>query len=200
MAITIIDYDTGNLKSLQNALTFLGVKSVLCSSPQILKKAEKIILPGVGAFGFAMRNLQQKGFAQVLKEKVMFGSPILGICLGMQLLFSVSEEDRKCKGLNFISGKVKKLKGNFKVPHTGWNNIEVVKESILLKKLPPKAFAYFVHSYICVPDDPTLVVGVTEYGQRFCSTIENNNIFGTQFHPEKSQEVGLQILRNFAEI
>lgn len=196
--ITIIDYGAGNLKNLKNAFDYLGVPNKISSDPIELLAAERLALPGVGAFGFAMQNLRDRGLEKVLLEKAQ-DTPLLGICLGMQLLLSESEEGGRFSGLNLIPGQVRRFQVDLKVPHIGWNTLEPHQNSILLRALPKPAYAYFVHSYFCVPENPAHVVAETNYGVNFASMIQKEHIFGMQFHPEKSQETGLQIIQNFME-
>ena len=198
--ISIVNYGVGNLKSLQNAFQFLGFESELINSPEELLRADKVILPGVGAFSFAMNNIHELDLKDALLEKARNGVPILGICLGMQLFFSRSEERGEHKGFSLIDGQVLKMNGDLKVPHMGWNEINFKRDSILSKNLPPSRYGYFVHSFYCEPGDANVVIATTEYGETFACAVESENIFGVQFHPEKSQELGLQILKNFAEI
>lgn len=198
--ITVIDYGAGNLKSLGNALRYLGIHYELTVEPAAIAKANKLILPGVGAFGYAMRCMHERGIAEATIEKVRKGTPLLGICLGMQLLFTDSDEFGADRGLNLIPGVVRRFDGVDKVPHMGWNEVDISRESRLLKNLPDSHYAYFVHSYFCRPDEPGTAVGATVYGDTFCSVVEKDHIFGAQFHPEKSQEFGLALLRNFGEI
>jgi len=198
--ISIIDYGVGNLKSLLNALSFLGFERELIDSARQVLAAEKLILPGVGAFDYAMQNIHQLGLESAIIEKTKSGAPIIGICLGMQLLLSKSEEAKKHSGLGLIPGQVKRMRSRFKVPHMGWNEISIQRPSTLLKAAPQTRYGYFVHSFVCEPDDETAVVATTTYDSDFVSVIEKKNIFGTQFHPEKSQELGLHILKLFAEI
>ncbi|MFQ5651382.1 MAG: imidazole glycerol phosphate synthase subunit HisH [bacterium] len=199
--ISIIDYGVGNLRSLQNAFRFLGVQSEIVDSPAALARATKIVLPGVGAFGFAMQNLQSRGLVPPLLQKARNGTPLLGICLGMQVLLTDSQEGGSCSGLGLIPGSVQRIDCGEKVPHIGWNEIVVANpRSTLLRNLPPSRFAYFVHSYVCAPADHAVVAACCEYGTSFCAVIEKDTLFGVQFHPEKSQELGLQILKNFAEL
>jgi len=198
--ISIVNYGVGNLKSLRNAMQFLGFESELIHSPEGILRAEKLILPGVGAFSFAMDNIRKLNLKDALLEKAGSGVPVLGICLGMQLFFSRSEERGEHKGFDLIPGQVLKMNGDLKVPHMGWNEINFNGTSILTRNLPPSRYGYFVHSFYCQPEDSNTVIATTEYGETFACAVESENIFGVQFHPEKSQELGLQILRNFAEI
>lgn len=197
--ITIIDYGAGNLKNLKNAFDFLGFPNQISSSPDEIKNAEKLVLPGVGAFGYAMQNLRERGLADSLLERVQQGTPLLGICLGMQLLLSESEEGGQFTGLNLIPGKVRRFQVELKVPHMGWNTLEPRNQSKLVQKLPQQAFAYFVHSFYCAPENPAHIIAETNYEINFASMIQKDHIFGVQFHPEKSQETGLKIIQNFME-
>lgn len=199
-ALTIVDYGVGNLKSLRNALSFLGVGYEISSDPDFVAGAGKVILPGVGAFGYAMDCMVERGLADAIRLHAAEGRPILGICLGMQLLFSHSDEGDGQAGLDLIPGKVRRFVGDLKVPHMGWNEVEICADSSLLKNPPQSRFAYFVHSYFCEPADPASVAGKTDYGREFCSVVSCGAIHGAQFHPEKSQEFGLRLLKNFAEI
>ena len=198
--ISIIDYGVGNLKSLSNALNFLGFKSELISSPEQVLAATKIILPGVGAFDYAMQNIHQLGLESAIIEKAKSGAPMLGICLGMQLLLSNSEEAKEHSGIDLIPGQVKRMTSRFKVPHMGWNEITIQRPSTLLEAAPQTRYGYFVHSFVCHPEERNAVVATTAYDGEFASVIEKENIWGTQFHPEKSQELGLHVLTRFAEI
>jgi len=199
MMISIVDYGVGNLKSLQNALKFLGIESELVQSADAIAAAGHLILPGVGAFAYAMQNLRRQGLVQPIIDQAQQGTPILGICLGMQLLLTESDEGRRTPGFDLIPGAVRQLSGPVKVPHIGWNDIELTRPSPLFKALPASRYAYFVHSYFCDTTD-SAAVATTEYGGTFPSAIERENVFGVQFHPEKSQEFGLQILKNFVEL
>lgn len=197
--ISIVDYGVGNLKSLSNACRFLGLACQLISTAADVRRSEKLILPGVGHFKYAMENIHGLKLADALIESARNQTPILGICLGMQLLFTESEEGGISSGLDLIGGKVTRFRVDLKVPHIGWNEITVQKRpSNFLTHLPQSRYAYFVHSYFCQPKNPNTVIGTTEYGHPFPSAVASGNIFGVQFHPEKSQEFGLQILRNFA--
>ncbi len=198
--IVIIDYGAGNLKNLKNAFDFLNVSTEITSDPNIVIQASKMLLPGVGAFGFAMENLKSKKLDEVIIKNVQNGIPLFGICLGMQLLFTESEEAGRHCGLNLVPGKVVRFEIALKVPHIGWNTLIKQHDSPLIRDLKDDSDAYFVHSYHCVPDDPKNMITETEYGIKFCSMVQRNHVFGAQFHPEKSQEVGLKILQNFVEL
>ncbi|GBR77519.1 imidazole glycerol phosphate synthase subunit H [Candidatus Termititenax dinenymphae] len=203
MKTVIIDYGMGNLRSVQKAVESLGYAAEISSDPQIVTEADKLILPGVGAFPQAMENLQKKDLLPAIKAAL--DRPFLGICLGMQLLLSSSEEFGLTDGLNALPGRVEYFRksvnfpADLPVPHIGWNDVRQKKDT-LFKGLPETFTAYFVHSYYAVPDAASVVSGVTDYGIDFCSALEKDNIFGVQFHPEKSGENGLQILKNFLEI
>ncbi len=197
--IGIIDYHLNNLRSVQKAFEKAGVRSFISDKGHELRTAEKIVLPGVGAFGTAMENLKKLGLIEILNDHVSSRQPMLGICLGMQLLFTTSHELGDHGGLGYLRGEVRQFSPSVKVPHMGWNQIEIVKKSPVVKNVVENSFAYFVHSYYVVPlDDVT--VAETEYGHRFASIVQKENIFGIQFHPEKSQETGLQLLKNFASL
>lgn len=198
--ICIVDYGVGNLKSLKNAFQFLGFKSKCSSSVDEILSAERLVLPGVGAFAYAMQNIRRLKLENVLPEKANQGTPILGICLGMQLLFARSHEGGCHVGLNLIPGHVLKIEGALKVPHVGWNQIIKSKPARLLKGLSSTGYGYFVHSYYCEPEDSDIIIATTEYGSTFASAVAKDLVFGVQFHPEKSQELGLTILKNFAEL
>lgn len=196
--ITIIDYGAGNLKNLKNAFDYLGYPNQISGDPADISTADRLALPGVGAFGFAMQNLRDRGLETVLLEKAQ-KTPLLGICLGMQLLLSESEEGGRFTGLNLIPGQVRRFQIDLKVPHIGWNTLEPRQDSILVRALPKPAYAYFVHSYFCAPENPAHAIAETNYQISFASMIQKDHIFGVQFHPEKSQETGLQIIKNFME-
>jgi len=198
--ITIIDYGAGNLKNLKNAFDFLKAPAEITNEITRIKNATKMVLPGVGAFDFAMKNLKAQGLDEIILKKVQAGVPLFGICLGMQLLFTSSEEGGAVTGLNLIPGQVKRFQIQEKVPHIGWNTLIPKNDSPLIRELPAEAYAYFVHSYHCVPTDANHIVTETDYEIRFTSMIHKDNVMGAQFHPEKSQEVGLNILQNFVEL
>jgi len=205
--IAIIDYGMGNLGSVQKAFARIGYPAAIVADPAQVRKAEKVVLPGVGAFGAAMENLRATGMDAAVRESIAAGKPFLGICLGMQLLLSVSEELGIHEGLGIIPGKVVRfdLSGlpnaaELKIPHMGWNRIRIRKEIPLLRGIPDGSMVYFVHSYYCAPTDPEVVAAVTDHGIDFCSIIGTGRLFATQFHPEKSGAVGLAMLRNFASL
>lgn len=199
VTITVIDYGIGNLRSVTKALEFLGCQVTLTSDPNEVMRANKLVLPGVGAFGAGMRNLTQLGLVDAIRDAVQRGTPLLGICLGLQLLFDESEEMGRHEGLKLVRGKVVRFPetNNIRIPHMGWNALKIRKSEPLFKGVPDGAMVYFVHSYFPVPDDNSVIAATTEHGVEFVSAIAIDNIFGTQFHPEKSSKVGLQILRNF---
>ena len=199
MKIAIIDYGSGNVGSVKNALNYLGVQSILTSDKNEIKTADKIILPGQGRFGDVMNKLKQKGLDKILVQELKKGKPYLGICIGLQILFDKSEENPGVKGLGIIKGDVKKFKINQKVPQIGWNQAEQNKESVLFNKLNKKNY-YFVHSYYVEPIDKSVTLAQTGYGIEFVSAIEINNLFAVQFHPEKSGKIGLQLLKIFCEV
>ncbi len=200
MTIAILDYGAGNLRSVELAFARLGVPTVVTSDAAVAMQADGLILPGVGAFADAMQALKNSGLIPALEHAKETGKPLLGICLGMQALFEGSEEGEGVDGLGFVKGFVRRLPDTegLKIPHMGWNDIRGEKESPLLKDLPDEPYVYFVHSYACFADDAADVLTTTDYGVRFCSSVQRGNIFGTQFHPEKSGRVGEQMLKNFA--
>lgn len=198
--IAIIDYGMGNLASVRNALYKLGYPAFITRNKEEVLKAGKVILPGVGAFADAMDNLVSTGMDQVVKQVIAEGTPLLGICLGLQLLFTTSEENGIHKGLDIIKGHVTKLPDGLKIPHMGWNQIEPREDSRLFGGIEPGSFCYFVHSYYVKPDDDTYTAAKTFYATGFTSAVEKGSLFATQFHPEKSGTVGLKILKNFGEI
>jgi glutamine amidotransferase len=206
-SITIIDYGMGNLRSVQKAFEQVGCQAVVTADPAVAAQADKLVLPGVGAFRDCMRNLADGGFVAPIKAHVDAGKPFLGICLGLQLLFTESEEFGRHQGLGVIPGRVVRFPDGareggapLKVPHMGWNRIGIRRPAPLYRGVPDGSFVYFVHSYYVVPDDPAVIATETGYGRPFCSSIWRDNVMATQFHPEKSQAVGLQMLRNFGEL
>lgn len=200
--IAIIDYGAGNLQSVKKALDFIGAESVITDNIETINACDRILLPGVGSFGDAMDSMTQKGLVQTVKENALSGKPFLGICLGLQLLFEESEESPGVKGLGIFKGKIKKFSPDMglKIPHIGWNSLKIKQKDTLFKDIPENSYVYFVHSYYLHADDENEIATVTNYGIDFHSAVGKNNIFATQFHPEKSGDVGLQILRNFASM
>lgn len=200
--IAIIDYQMGNLRSVQKGFEKVGHASTITSDPEVLARAEKIVLPGVGAFGDAIAEIRRRELVAPIREAVERGKPFLGICLGLQLLFEAGYEGGTHEGLGILPGKVVRfeLPHEFKVPHMGWNSLSVRRSVPLLAGLDGDTFCYFVHSYYVVPRDRDVIAAETDYGGPFCSMICRDNLCATQFHPEKSQRVGLQMLKNFAEL
>ena len=192
----IVDYGVGNLMSVSNALNYLGAESLITKDRRDLELADAIILPGVGAFPDAAEKLRQPGLDQVLMEQAE-KKPILGICLGMQLLFQQGEEVRPCPGLGFVKGTVKLIETDKKLPHIGWNSLKFYNQSPLFAGLEEGSYVYFVHSFCGMAEDPAQVIATTDYGPQVVAAVQSGNVYGTQFHPEKSGEVGLHILRNF---
>jgi len=202
--IAIIDYGIGNLRSAEKAFQHLGFDASLVSDPAALLSAKKIVLPGVGAFGECMANLKGHGFVEPLLQAVGAGKPLLGICVGLQMLFEGSEETPGISGLGILKGTVKRFSGAafegpnaLKVPQIGWNALSFPREHVLFKGLATNSYVYFVHSFYAHPDDPADVLATAEYGLRFCAAAGRDNIAGVQFHPEKSQTVGLGIIKNW---
>jgi imidazole glycerol-phosphate synthase subunit HisH len=202
--LAVIDYGAGNLRSVLHALNHLGVESIrVVHAPHELRGADKIILPGVGAFGAGMQKLHEQDLVKPLKDAVVMGIPYLGICLGMQFLFDYSDEMGTHAGLGLLPGYVTRFPDHpsYKVPHMGWNQLQPQRaNSALLKNVPFGSYAYFVHSYYCVPANPQDAILCVDYGIPFTAGVQRNNIMGVQFHPEKSQKTGLQILANFLGI
>jgi glutamine amidotransferase len=200
--IKIIDYGMGNLRSVQKAFERVGADAQVISKPEDVASADKLVLPGVGAFRDAIDELRRQELVEPLREHLAAGKPFLGICLGLQLLFDVSYEDGEWEGLGIIPGKVVRFddQPGLKIPHMGWNQLERPDDSPLFAGIPHDAYFYFVHSYYVIPNDPAVIAARTVYGQPFTSAISRGNLFATQFHPEKSQQVGLRLLRNFADL
>jgi glutamine amidotransferase len=200
--IAIVDYQMGNLRSVQKALEKVGHAAEITSDPQVLGRADKIILPGVGAFRDAIAELRGRDLVGPIKDAIEAGKPFLGICLGLQLLFDVSHEDGEYEGLGIVSGEVIRfqLPPEYKVPHMGWNQAKIVRRAPILDGIEEGAHFYFVHSYYVVPTDRDLVAIEAEYPDPFCAMVWRDNLFATQFHPEKSQANGLRLLKNFAEL
>ena len=194
--IAVIDYGAGNLHSVKNALDYIGTDAIITGDSEEILNADAVILPGVGAFGDCMASLNQRGLVDTVKKVAKSGKPFLGICLGLQLLFEESEESPGVEGLGIFKGKIVKIpdKG-LKIPHMGWNNIEIAKDSKILSGNP---FVYFVHSYYLQTEDKELISAYTEYGEKLAIAVERDNIVAVQFHPEKSGDAGMEILRKFA--
>lgn len=197
--IGIIDYGMGNLQSVENAIQRQGGQCQISSLPSQLEQADKLILPGVGAFGDAMALIRERGYDQLIWRAIEQGKPVLGICLGMQLLFDCSAEFGEHQGLGILPGRIVRFQTDLKVPHMGWNLLEKKKPSCLWAGLPEQAYVYFVHSYH-LETEADIVIATTDYGKPIQVAVEQGNVFGLQFHPEKSGDVGLKILANFIQI
>ena len=195
----IVDYGVGNLKSIVNAMDYLGLSSKITGRADELERADALILPGVGAFPDAADKLRASGLDRVVIAQAE-QKPVLGICLGMQLLFDRGEEVRPCEGLGLVSGTVEKIATDRKLPHIGWNSLTFPNPSPLFRGVEPGSYVYFVHTFCALPADPADVLALTDYGVPVTAAVGRGNVYGCQFHPEKSGEVGLQILRNFGEL
>jgi glutamine amidotransferase len=198
--IAIIDYGVGNLRSVQRAFEHVGAEVTVTARQETIESASAVVLPGVGAFGKAMSSLERAGLTGVIRQVIAQGRPFLGICLGLQLLFEESDEMGQHKGLGVFGGQVKRFEIDLKVPQIGWNQIHIQQASPLLEGVADGSYAYFVHSYYVAPADPEIVLTTTDYEIDYASIIGQGNVFGIQFHPEKSQAVGLRILRNFTAL
>ncbi len=200
--IAVIDYDAGNLKSVEKALIYLGADPVITRDQEQIQKADKVILPGVGAFGDAMEKLHRYQLVEVIREIAASGKPLFGICLGQQLLFERSVETRGVEGLSILEGEILRIpdKEGLKIPHMGWNSLTIRPGARLYKGIPQQSYVYFVHSYYLNAKEESIVAATTEYSTLIHASVEKDNIFACQFHPEKSGEVGLQILKNFIEL
>lgn len=196
--VAIIDYGVGNLRSVEKAFAVTGCEAIVTGDKSELCAAERLVLPGVGAFGACMKALKERALDQLLSERARAGTPLLGVCVGMQLLFEESDEFGSTPGLGLLKGRVHKFANDLVVPHVGWNRIHQKRPHALFEGVADGAFCYFVHSFYCQPAVETVVTGETEYGGRYASVVAEKNICGVQFHPEKSQDVGLHMLRNFA--
>ena len=197
MKVAIIDSGVGNLRSVEKAFAATGCEATVTGDESELRAAERLVLPGVGAFGACMRALTERGFDQLVRERASQGTPLLGVCVGMQLLFEESVEFGSTPGLGLLKGRVQRFSNGLVVPHVGWNRIYQTQLHALFDGIEDGSFCYFVHSFYCNPSDERVVVGETEYGGRYASVVAKKNVCGVQFHPEKSQEVGLRMLRNF---
>jgi glutamine amidotransferase len=204
--IAIIDYNVGNLHNLKNALDYQGLPNRIVREAHELDGADHIILPGVGAFKPAMERLREAGMEPVVRELVASGVPFLGVCVGLQLLFDESDEDGLHEGLGLLRGRIVRFKGRdaqggaLKVPQIGWNQVAWQHPDPLVEGIADQSYFYFVHSYYALPNDPAEALGITEYGERFAAVVRHGNVWGVQFHPEKSQNAGLRLLKNFAAL
>jgi len=196
--VGIIDYGVGNLRSVEKAFAAVGCDAVVSADEEILQTVDRLVLPGVGAFGACMRALTERGFDRLVTERVAQGTPLLGVCVGMQMLFEESEEFGTTRGLGLLPGRVIRFSDDLVVPQVGWNQISQRQAHPLLQGIADGAFFYFVHSYYCEPADSSFVLGETDYGVAYASVVAHENISGVQFHPEKSQAAGLRLLANFA--
>ena len=200
--IAIIDYDAGNVRSVEKALTALGQDTVVTADPGTILQAERVVLPGVGNFGDAIGNLHRFQLVSVIEETIRKGTPFLGICVGLQLLFEGSDESPGTPGLGLLPGRIRRIPPaeGLKIPHMGWNSLQLTKKSCLFENLEPDPFVYFVHSYYLDAGDKSIVTARTEYGVTIDAAVEKDHLFACQFHPEKSGSTGLQILKNFLRV
>jgi glutamine amidotransferase len=196
--VAIIDYGVGNLRSVEKAFAATDCSAVVSSDEKILREAERLVLPGVGAFGACMKALNERGLDTLVRERVAKGTPLLGVCVGMQMLFEESDEFGTTAGLGLLRGRVRRFAGDLIVPQVGWNQISQRSAHPLFAGIADQSFFYFVHSYYCESDDPAIVIGETEYGATYASVVARGNVCGVQFHPEKSQAAGLRLLSYFA--
>jgi glutamine amidotransferase len=198
--IAIIDYGVGNLRSVEKAFAATGCEAIVSGDENVLRAAERLVLPGVGAFAACAKALSERGFDRLVSERVREGTPLLGVCVGMQLLFEQSDEFGSTPGLGLLRGRVRRFGEQLVVPHVGWNRIDQTRKHPLFVDIPNGSFFYFVHSYYCEPTDEEVVAGETEYGVSYASVVTQANVCGVQFHPEKSQDAGLRLLQNFARL
>ena len=197
--VAIIDYGVGNLRSVEKAFAATGCNAIVSADENELRNAQRLVLPGVGAFAACMKALTERGFDRLVREKAHEGTPLLGVCVGMQLLFDESVEFGATSGLGLLRGRVRRFENNLVVPHVGWNRIHQKQQHSLFEGVEDGSFCYFVHSFYCEPSDESVIAGETEYGARYASVVAEKNICGVQFHPEKSQDVGLRMLKNFGQ-
>jgi glutamine amidotransferase len=200
MTIAIIDYGVGNLRSVEKAFTSQSIPAVVSSDEEVLRAADKLVLPGVGAFAACMQGLQERGFDELVIAAANSGKPIIGLCVGLQMLFDEGHEFGLHRGLGLLPGRVVRFPAGVRVPHVGWNQVAIKRDHPIFRDLPDQSFFYFVHSYYVEPAEETCVLGETEYESSFASVCGRGSVIGVQFHPEKSQTAGLKLLRNFAEL
>jgi len=200
MAIAIIDYGVGNLRSVEKAFTSQNIEAVVSDDEKVLRAAEKLVLPGVGAFAACMQGLRARGFDQLVIQAARTGKPIIGLCVGLQMLFDEGHEFGVHRGLGLLPGRAVRFAEGVRVPHVGWNQVSIKQNHPIFRDTPDQSFFYFVHSYYVEPADETCVLGETDYDLRFAAICGRGSVVGVQFHPEKSQTAGLRLLRNFAEI
>jgi glutamine amidotransferase len=198
--VAIVDYGVGNLRSVEKAFASVGCSASVTGDPNVLRTAKRLVLPGVGAFAACMNALRRSRLDEVVLARAREGTPLLGVCVGMQMLFDESDEFGRSGGLGLIRGRVRRFSEELVVPQVGWNQIHQTRHHQLFQDVPNDSFCYFVHSYFCEPADDEVVVGSTEYGVSYASVVAQKNVCGVQFHPEKSQAVGLQMLANFARL
>lgn len=196
--VAIIDYGVGNLRSVEKAFAANGCAAVVSADENVLRQAERLVLPGVGAFGACIEALATRGFDRLVRERVAAGTPLLGVCVGMQMLFEESEEFGANRGFGFLRGRVRRFPDDLVVPQVGWNQVRQHNSNLLFAGIKDSAFFYFVHSYYCEPVEREVIAGETDYGMAYASAVARENLYGVQFHPEKSQEDGLRVLANFA--
>jgi glutamine amidotransferase len=196
--VAVIDYGVGNLRSVEKAFAAAGCNALVSTDKTVLREADALVLPGVGAFGACMKALCERGFDEVIIDRASKGTPVLGVCVGMQMLFEESEEFGRTSGLGLLRGRVRRFSDELLVPQVGWNQIRQTRPHSLLEGIDDGAFFYFVHSFFCEPADRGAIVAETEYGSDYASVVGQKNIYGVQFHPEKSQAAGLRLLGNFA--
>ncbi len=197
--VAIIDYGVGNLRSVEKAFAATGCEAVVSADEEVLRSADRLVLPGVGAFASCMKELRQRGFDTLVRERAVSGTPLLGICVGMQMLFEVSDEFGTTDGLGLLRGRVRRFESDLVVPQVGWNRIHQRRRHPLFVDVADGSFCYFVHSFYCEPASKEVVIGETEYGELYASVVAAENICGVQFHPEKSQDIGLRMLKNFCD-
>jgi len=198
--VAIIDYGVGNLRSVEKAFAATGCEAIVSDDARVLREAKRLVLPGVGAFGACMKALSERGFDQLVLDRTAEGTPLLGVCVGMQMLFEESEEFGRTNGLGLLRGRVRRFSKELLVPQTGWNQVSQRVPHTLLAGVEEGAFFYFVHSFYCEPEERDVICGETEYGTNYASVVARGAICGVQFHPEKSQTAGLRLLKNFAEL